>query len=112
VLAKANRIVRGADYRMTVRRGARTAGAVTLTYARRTSDERPPRFGFIVAKTVGNAVTRNRVRRRLKAIAYEAVPGLAPGTDVVVRALPAAAQAPWTTLQEDIHRAVDRVGAR
>jgi ribonuclease P protein component len=112
VLAKANRVVRGDDYRMTVRRGTRVAGAVTITHPRRVAEERPARFGFIVGKGVGNAVMRNRVRRRLKAIAFELVPGIRPGTDVVVRALPAAAQAPWTTLQEDIHRAVDRVGAR
>lgn len=112
MLAKANRITRGSDYRSTVRRGVRSGGIVTITYVRHTTAQGPARFGFIVSKSVGNAVTRNTVRRRLKAVAHAELSRLDPGTDIVVRALPAAAQAPWTTLQEDIHRAVDRLGAR
>jgi ribonuclease P protein component len=112
VLAKANRIAKGADYRLAVRRGVRASAANTITYVRRTSVDAPNRFGFIVSKAVGNAVTRNTVRRRLKAIAREQLPGLSPGHDIVVRALPASAQAPWTTLQSEIRRAVDKVGAR
>jgi ribonuclease P protein component len=111
VLARANRIVRGADYRVTVRRGTRITAAHTVTYVRRTSNE-ATRFGFIVSKAVGVAVVRNRVRRRLKAACYQEMHRMGGGYDVVVRALPASAQAPWTTLQEEICTAVDKVGAR
>jgi ribonuclease P protein component len=65
-----------------------------------------------VSKQVGTAVQRNRVRRRLKAVCYGLLPQLAPGNDIVIRALPASVQAPWTTLQEEITRAVDKVGVR
>jgi len=49
--------------------------------------------GFVVSKAVGNAVTRNRVKRRLR---HLVVPLLAGSRDVevVVRALPAAATQP------------------
>ncbi len=110
MLAKANRIRSGADYRLTVRRGARVHAQNTVTYVRRTSDDGPVRFGFIVSRAVGGAVVRNRVRRRLKAVCRDVLPGLAPGQDIVVRALPASAQAAWTTLQCEIRRAVDKVG--
>lgn len=66
------------------------------------------RFGFIVAKTVGTAVTRNTVRRRLKAVAFELVPQIEPGTDVVVRALPGSADAPWAQLRSEVVHAVTR----
>jgi ribonuclease P protein component len=110
VLARGNRIVRGDDYRNTVRRGRRSATAnVVVSVVRRTSDTSgPTRFGFIVAKTVGNAVTRNLVRRRLKAIAHELLGSVPVGHDVVVRALPAAAQAGWPTLLEDVSRSFAR----
>ncbi|MGO4534888.1 ribonuclease P protein component [Leifsonia sp. 2MCAF36] len=110
MLAKANRITRGADYRATVRRGTRFSGTNTLTYIRSNPDSDVVRFGFIVSKAVGNAVTRNLVRRRLKAAAYDLLPRFAgdeaaTGADVVVRALPASVQAPWASLHEELSRA-------
>jgi ribonuclease P protein component len=106
-LARANRIVRGDDYRFVVRRGSTCAPAhVVVSVVRRTVD--PTRFGFIVAKTVGNAVTRNLIRRRLKAIAHGLLVEIPVGYDVVVRALPAAAQAGWPTLLEDVSRSCAR----
>ncbi len=53
-----------------------------------------PRVGFVVSKTVGNAVTRNRVKRRLRHLCRPLVDELEDGTVVVVRALPAAATQP------------------
>ncbi|WP_374008881.1 ribonuclease P protein component [Leifsonia sp. LS-T14] len=118
MLAKANRITRGADYRTTVRRGSRFSGTNTLTYIRSNPDSDVVRFGFIVSKAVGNAVTRNLVRRRLKAASYDLLPRFAPdgtsspGIDVVVRALPASVQAPWASLHEEISRASARFVTR
>ena len=112
MLARANRIRSGADYRLTVRKGARVHAPNTITYVRRASDRMPVRFGFIVSKAVGGAVVRNTVRRRLKAVCREELPRVAPGHEIVVRALPASAQASWITLQSEIRRAVDKVGAR
>lgn len=120
VLARANRIVHGSDYRNTVRRGRKSATAHCVVYVRpRPEDVLPeaqePRFGFIVAKTVGNAVVRNTVRRRLKAVAREALirtsstPGfLPPRTDVVIRALPGSMEVPWSTLLEEITGVIDK----
>ena len=68
MLARAHRITRGADYRSVVRRGRRCVGAHLMSYTAVSVDATPSRFGFIVSKQVGSAVTRNTVRRRLKAI--------------------------------------------
>jgi ribonuclease P protein component len=108
VLARANRITLGDDYRNVVRRGVRSTGPHTVSYVRRTEADTPPRFGFIVAKTVGKAVTRNTIRRRLKAIAHELAPQTAPGTDVVIRALPGIVDAEWPELQDEISTAMTR----
>ena len=44
-----------------------------------------PRFGFTVTRKIGNAVERNRIRRRLCEVARQAAPGHAmPGFDYVV----------------------------
>ena len=50
----------------------------------------PARAGFVVAKTVGTAVVRNRVRRRLRALIRPHLDALPAGSAIVVRALPAA----------------------
>lgn len=108
VLAQANRVVSGDDYRATVRGGYRIAAAHTVTFVRASATERPTRFGFIVSKAVGNAVIRNRVRRRLKAACFEVLPQHPSGKDIVIRALPASADAPWVTLQKEVHDAMNR----
>jgi len=101
VLAKRNRLTTGEQYRSTVRRGRRYIGPHTVTYIR-ASDSSDARFGFIVAKTVGIAVVRNRVRRRLKAASYELLPTVTPGVDVVVRALPEASSQPYSVLFDEV----------
>lgn len=76
-----------------------------------TAEPRPARFGFIVSKAVGNAVTRNTVRRRLKAICAEALPDLREGADVVIRALPSAATASFQDLRAEVLRCLARRAA-
>ena len=102
MLAKANRLVRADDYRRLVRHGRRVATRHALLYFNSGDPSLPPRFGFIVAKTVGTAVDRNLVRRRFKALTFAAIPTLPPGTELVIRALPGAAQADWGTLQAEL----------
>lgn len=66
-------------------------------------------MGFVVSKAVGPAVTRNRVKRRLRHQARELLLA-APGPAVfVVRALPAAAEATSDELRADLERCFKRV---
>ena len=74
-------------------------------YVRSGATDGPARFGFIVAKNVGNAVTRNRVRRRLKAVTSELLPSTPSGTDIVIRALPSTADADWAVLRDEVSAA-------
>jgi len=108
VLARANRLVRADDYRRLVRRGRRYSSAHLLVYVSHSDDSRAPRFGFIVAKSVGGAVQRNTVRRRLKAYCAEIVETVEVGTEMVVRALPGAAQLTWDSLRSEISDSVNR----
>jgi len=108
VLAKANRITSADDYRVIVRRGAKVAGAHTVSYMRSRESGTDARFGFIVSKKVGGAVRRNLVRRRLKAVCHEALTDGVRGVDVVVRALPGAADAEWGDLRAEVLAALAR----
>lgn len=111
MLARGNRITRGAEYKAVVRGGSRCAGAHTVTYVVTTGESRPPRFGFIVSKQVGGAVVRNTVRRRLKDVCARSLPTLLDGVDVVVRALPSAAAADFAALDRDVSRCLAKRAA-
>ncbi|WP_430646814.1 ribonuclease P protein component [Agromyces sp. GXS1127] len=112
MLAKANRITSADDYRFIVRRGAKVAGAHTVSYVRSREAGSDARFGFIVSKKVGSAVRRNLVRRRLKAAGREFVDGGVSAVDVVVRALPTAAGAGYAELRGDLAAALAARGRR
>ena len=69
------------------------------------------RVGFTCSKKVGNAVTRNRAKRRLRALAHEilATHGR-PGWDYVLIGKPDVTVArPFDALRADLDRALQRV---
>jgi len=81
--------------------------------ARDRGDGGPARVGFTVTRKVGNAVTRNRVRRRLREAVRLTMPPLArPGFDYVVIGRLGTIARPFDLLREDLHRALDAVHRR
>lgn len=77
-----------------------------------TSPDAPSQVGFIVAKTVGNAVTRNLVKRRLREIVVETIRQQPFGVNVVVRALPVSAAASFSELVTDYRKAFSTASSR
>jgi ribonuclease P protein component len=67
-----------------------------------------PSIGFVVGRSVGNAVTRNRVKRRLRHLVRERLSSLPESALVVVRALPEAADAAYTDLARDLDKGLRR----
>lgn len=104
--ARQHRVTRGDDYRRIVRSGNRVGGAFCITHAVSVSPDEPARFGYIVSKAVGNAVTRNLIRRRMKFVTEQLLHEGVAGYDIVFRALPAAATAPFAELDREIRRGV------
>lgn len=71
----------------------------------------PVQVGFVVSKAVGNAVVRNRVKRRLRHLTREHLMELPGRGALVVRALPAAAHASYADLERDLLRGLQRTHA-
>ena len=71
----------------------------------------PPgaRAGFVVGKAVGNSVVRHRVTRRLRAAVRDELHRLPATADLVVRARPDAATAPFAVLHRDLSAGLDRL---
>lgn len=66
------------------------------------------RFGFAVGGSVGNAVVRNRVRRRLREIVASL--GVAQGWDLMISARPAAAGVEFKELRGAVAEVLRRAG--
>lgn len=101
MLPVVNRLRTSAEFSTTVRSGARSGRRNVVLYAAEIPAEQPTRIGFIVSKSVGNAVTRNLVKRRLRALAARSLVSHPAQLAIVVRALPAAANASWEELSKD-----------
>ncbi len=69
------------------------------------------RAGLIVSRSVGRAVVRNRVKRRLRHAVRDRLGTLPEGSLLVVRAQPSAAGASYDDLVEDLDRCLTRVSA-
>ena len=95
MLPRAQRLVSSAEIRRVIRRGHKVPHPLVICYAVPAEN---PRAAVVVSKSVGNAPVRNRVRRRLRHILAEVLPTLS--ADIVVRALPPSADAPWVELRE------------
>ena len=112
------RLKRRADFLRVAARRVRVARPAFVLQAAPAPEGEDVRIGFTASRKVGNAVIRNRAKRRLRAAARELLPLLGrPGHDYVLVARGAAASQPFTALLADItgalkaaHRLKDRAG--
>lgn len=71
------------------------------------------RVGFTASRKVGNAVQRNRAKRRLVALTNLMLPDLAvPGRDYVLIARRSTGDRPWDQLCQDLTDVLAQVHAR
>lgn len=112
MLSAAYRLRRSADFAAVLRRGRRPNGAGLVVVHALAGDlgSAQVRFGLIVSKAVGNSVMRHRVSRRLRALLADRIDAFGLSVDVVVRALPPAAQATSAQLGAAIDGAVRKLG--
>jgi ribonuclease P protein component len=111
VLPAARRLRHRAEFTLTVRQGQRGGSPGLVVHLCSEDSSGPARAGFIVGKSVGPAVVRNRVRRRLRHLVAGRIEQLPNGTLLVVRATPPAAAASHAELGDALDRALHRVGS-
>lgn len=105
MLAQQHRMRASAQFSQTTRSGVRSGRRNLVLYTAKINEE-PTLIGFIVSKAVGNAVTRNKTKRRLREQIARFVTENPTGYTIVIRALPAAASASYTEIASDLESAL------
>jgi ribonuclease P protein component len=104
-----NRIVKRADY-LAAAKAVRVHAAPFSLQARDRKDDAGLRLGLTVTKKVGNAVERNRIRRRLRAAARAVLPQAGQsGFDYVVVARRLALTADFSELTGGLENTIKQV---
>jgi ribonuclease P protein component len=107
------RLKRRSDFRAVAQAsgtGARAHTSGFILQARAQGKAGPPRVGFTVSKQVGNAVERNRVRRRLRELIRLAPPkALCAGHDYVLIGRRAALKVAFDAMMKELSGALRRV---
>jgi ribonuclease P protein component len=116
VLPAQHRLRSSADFSAVLRRRGKVSASARVVVVHANlipgREDLPSRVGFVVGKSVGNAVIRNRTKRRLREQCRARLSQLMPGADYVVRAQPAAAGASSATLGSALDDALRALGPR
>jgi ribonuclease P protein component len=106
-----NRLLRRRDFLAAAKGHFVPQGGVLLQGLDR-RDQGAPRLGFTCTKKLGNAVVRNRIRRRIKEAARLVMAGAAqPGFDYVLIGRASAEGRAFEALKKDIISAVSKLHA-
>ncbi|MBX3445982.1 MAG: ribonuclease P protein component [Parvibaculum sp.] len=104
-----DRLRKRSDF-LAAARGRKRAERGLVLQANFRHDENPPRLGFTVTRKVGNAVARNRVKRRLRAAAAEVLSLAAKdGYDYVLIGRQETLTRRWPDLLSDLTIALRKV---
>ena len=103
------RLRRRTDF-LAAARGLRASVGAFVVQARRRAEDGPVRIGFTVSRQVGNAVERNRVRRRLREmVRLSQGGGMHDGHDYVLIGRRAALAVPFGRMQQELDAALSRI---
>lgn len=107
-----DRLTRRAEFQRVTRarKSAAAPGLVLQIYPRPGDSAAAARVGLTASRKIGNAVRRNRARRRLRALAQAIIPRHAkPGHDYVLIARQGTADRPYSALTGDLESALKRL---
>jgi ribonuclease P protein component len=109
IMSQPPRLKRRAEFLAVAGKGAKAPMPGLVLQFMPRQDDAPFRVGFTVTKKVGNAVVRNRTKRRLReAVRLALNPDLERGFDIVVIGRDKTADRAFTDLIEDVRRGLAR----
>ncbi|WIM90383.1 ribonuclease P protein component [Candidatus Mycobacterium wuenschmannii] len=110
MLSARNRMRRSTDFDATVKHGRRSVQPDMVIYMRRATGD--PKLGLIVSRSVGSAVQRHGLSRRLRHVARDVFADLTHSEHVVIRALPSSRDVGSVRLSEELRAGLRRIEAK
>ena len=110
-MAAPGRLTRRAEFVRAATKGRKAALPGVVLQALPRDDQAPARLGFTVTRKIGNAVIRNRTRRRLREAARLVLAEQpVSGVDLVLIGRAATRGRDFKALQDDLRRALAKAG--
>jgi len=103
-LPKKNRVLRSKDFRIVYDTGTRSANPLFAAFCLCQPHLDGPYIGFTVPRALGNAVIRNRLRRRFREAVSQRLAQLTPPWSIVINPRRAAIECPFVDLDREIGR--------
>ncbi len=104
------RILRSKDFRRVYDEGKRYTCPLFAAFCLRRPEGDGPRVGFTVPRALGGAVTRNRIRRRVREAVRLRLDRLSPQWEIVFNPRRTAIDAPFSLLEQEIQKLFSRCG--
>jgi ribonuclease P protein component len=102
-MERKHRLTRSIDFKRVRRTGKSHAHPLAVLVYQR-NDRDATRIGISAARSLGNAVQRNRAKRRLREALRQCLPRIADGWDIIVIARPEILDAEWSRVQNGIRK--------
>lgn len=109
---KSIRLLRPAEFRRTYDEGTKQGCGLFVAFWRPRGDQEAARFGFTCPRGLGKAVVRNRIKRRLRECVRLRKERFPRGIDVVFNPRKALLDAPWSEIERQTEKFLDRLKAQ
>lgn len=109
---KSARILKSSDFRKVYKDGVRITSPYFAAFCLKVprAEGEGPRLGFTVPRAIGKAVSRNRVKRRLREVLRVRLTEFGPQWDLVINPRRSVLEAPHQELQREVDRLVAKCG--
>jgi ribonuclease P protein component len=104
--------LRPSEFRKVYDEGFRSSNRLFSAFCWKAPEGSGPRIGLTVPKAVGRAVCRNRIKRRLREVLRRRLTNIRPQWWIVFNPRRAAAEVPFTELEREVDRLIERCASR
>lgn len=101
-MKKAFRIKKDADFQAVFKKGKSVANRQFVIYMLEKKEQAHFRIGLSVSKKIGNAVTRNRIKRYIRQVFHELQEQVIPNKDFVIIARKPAAEMDYHSVKKSL----------